>query len=402
MAALSLRKKAGGAIVSKIRKGQYSSPLRADQGKPSFLVKQGRDGRWFWKDMATGDRGDMIDLVACGLHCGVDEAARLIDRKLGLGFWQEPRRGRSAKANASYLPNIKPRTLTESDALKIAACVGIDGTDSIWHLHKLGMLHVGDCWIGATGGAYPQADCWFLLDRATKSATARRLDGKPIGSYKSMCPSGWHKGPIGLGYTDKATFTRAVVAEGEKDLVALLHGYPKREEVLPICMPSVTTPLKNAALPETLELVRIYAQADGAGVEGAIRWATWAQDVQRVDVIVPKRVGADVADLMEGRTRADATALLLSDDFERFHGDRIAELSPSDYPKAEEHKLPPKQRGSPKNTERDKAVRQAIASLPPAKQASDTAICRVLGLEPNSSNRKKVYRSRLRVESGRS
>ena len=86
----------------------YRSPLRVDR-KPSFSFRNGESGCVRWKDFGTGESGDLINLVAKGREITRPEAAKLIDQKMPLNLWTEPR----PKTNRES--NFKPRTKTNRD-----------------------------------------------------------------------------------------------------------------------------------------------------------------------------------------------------------------------------------------------------------------------------------------------
>lgn len=390
---LKLCKQRGRPPVSRIKEGAYISPLR-NENNPSFSLYTTRDGRWAWQDFATDEYGDMIDLVAGGCKCSKAEAARMIDQKLGLKLWTGPKRKR--RNSDTELPNINTRKLTEEAAEQIAKCVGIIGTEGIWRLHQIGMLRVGDCWIDGYND-FQMKDCWFLIDESTKSATTRRLDGRPIGRCKSMTPKGWFKRPIGLGLMKEVEGKHAVLCEGEKDLVAVSHSYGVNG-IVPICMPSTITRTDGYCLPHGLGSIRIYAQADRQGIDAALRWAEWTAGTEKpCSIHVPSKTGMDWADLMQGKTESKAIDERMHGSYREYPRKSISWIKPDTYPKAKPHKFPAKQRGSPKDKERDKRVKEAMATLPAKKRTSDTAICRSLGLKPNSGNRTKVRRSMDRL-----
>lgn len=392
---IRLCKRVGGAAVARVKRAEnYISPFRSDDSVPSFSFIVSRDGRWLWKDFGNGEHGDLIDIVARGANLSKGDAAREIDRKLTLGLWVSPKPKRTGGGASAGFSNIQTRPLTSEIAEQIAHSIGLVGTEAIWYLSKLGMLHVGDCWI-ATG--FRQKDCWMLIDTVTKSATARRIDGGTIGRLKSATPKGWGKRPIGLSLIRGSVGKHAVIAEGEKDLVSVVHALPNAEETIPICMPSVTTKLTEDSLPSGFSSVQIFGQADQPGVDAAIRWAEWCQQSERLTVYLPAKKGEDQADLMMGRTHVEAARALFSDLSMSIDRAQLIDLNPEDFPKGKDHKRPPKQRGSPKNVERDEIVRQVIKTLSPSERKSDTVICRALGWPPDSNHRSQVRRSRVRI-----
>jgi len=333
----------------------------------------------------------MINFVAKAQGCKNGEAAKIIDRKLNLGLWNECNRKKSTKVLITDKRRvIDTHSMTQIDAEKIARCIGIKGTETIWRLHQLDILFVGNCIINNDRGGFQINDCWFLIDEETKAATARRTSGEYIGTTKSLCPKGYHKRPIGLGTSKGGNYKRAIIAEGEKDLIAIAHGLDDISETMLICMPSTQTSLHGYSLPSSIETVEIFAQADRSGIEAAMRWAGWAwfEDLPQitdfgrtVKVCVPSRQGYDWADLMRGKTKEAAAAFLLGGNFKQFVDIEIESICPEQYSEEVSHKRPARQPGSPPNLKRDKLVTEAQRKLLPHNRNSPAAICKAMGIE---------------------
>jgi hypothetical protein len=59
--------------------GLIASPLRGDK-KPSLSIYRGRDGHLRWKDHATGDGGDQIDLIQVHRSCTQKDAIEIFTK----------------------------------------------------------------------------------------------------------------------------------------------------------------------------------------------------------------------------------------------------------------------------------------------------------------------------------
>ena len=395
---LSLKNSGGRAVVPPSGSGSYRSPFR-DDSKPSFsLFRDKSDQHWCFKDHATGDAGNMIIFVklGCGLT-GNGDAAALIDRKLNLNLFKKPKVKSSAESSGR-LKNVKMDVFTHLHAELVASVVGVIGTGGIRRVYDRGILGAGTLFRYGSNGSYPETDCFFLYDQSTKSATSRKLNGEKFGSLKSVTPNDWHKLPIGLsaihptavyGEVDEAVF-----CEGEKDLIAVMHGV-SHDRSIPICMPSATTTTTAEHAERFANMTcTIYAQADAAGIDAALRWYQWLQPhAFQVRVRVPLRDGDDWADLAAGCTSSEME-LLLSDatQFDEYIDEEILTLSPDAFPK--EKVDPPVQKkkgGSPRNN-LNMLRTWVIWELLPGDEPKAADICRSLGVETRGAPHAKVTR----------
>lgn len=395
---LSLRNSRGSVVEPPSDKGTYRSPFR-QESNPSFSVFRDRaDRHWCFKDQATGEGGNMINFVKKG--CSFDSngaAAELIDKELRLGLFKKPR-AKSARSNPDGLRNMKLDDFSPLHAEQIAAAVGVKGTEGISRIFNRGILGAGTLFRFGKNGSYPEPNCFFLYDKNTNSATSRKLSGEKFGALKSVCPNDWHKRPIGVSSIHpKAIYGEvddAVFCEGEKDLIAVMHGI-SYDRAIPICMPSVTTTL----LPEHAERFAnmtciIYAQADHPGIDAALKWFEWLKPhAFSVRVRVPRVLGDDWADLGAGCTSSEME-LLLSDAtlFDEYIDEEILTLSPDAFPTEKvDPPVPKKKGGSPRNN-LNMLRTWIIWELLPEGERKAADICRALGVKARGAPHAKVTR----------
>ena len=395
---LSLRNSRGSGVEPPSDKGTYRSPFR-QESNPSFSVFRDRaDRHWRFKDHATNESGNMINFVVIGCSLSSNaEAAELIDRELRLGLFKKPK-AKSASSTSNRLKNIKLDKFTSLHAEQIARVVGVKGVEGVGRIRDRDILGAGTLFRYGRNGAYPEPNCFFLHDENTNSATSRKLNGEHFGDNKSVSPNDWQKRPIGIsaihpnavyGETDEAVF-----CEGEKDLVAVMHGV-SYDRAIPICMPSVTTTL----LPEHAERFAnmtciIYAQADHPGIDAALKWFEWLKPhAFSVRVRVPRVLGDDWADLGAGCTSSEME-LLLSDAtlFDEYIDEEILTLSPDAFPTEKvDPPVPKKKGGSPRNN-LNMLRTWIIWELLPEGERKAADICRALGVKARGAPHAKVTR----------
>jgi len=395
VAGIALKKSAKRAAVLRPRQGVYVSPFRKDNN-PSFTIYQGKSGEWRYSDKATGEGGNMINLVAQALRISLGEAAAIIDKKLNLGLWQTPRSSKKERTVREF-ENVDLQPLTDEVAKRISKSYGLSGTQGIKRLQRDGLLHVGRCWFRSSPKDYSIDDCWMLLDAKTKGGTARPIDGVWKSRNKSMCPKGWRKKPIGLSAVH-ASCVCLYVVEGEKDGLHAAHAIDSDDSCSVIIMPSTCTNLSPKMIPDNISTVVILAQADKGGVKAAIKWREWASsDSLRPEIWMPDTPSADWADLLQGLDSKDARDVL--DNCKGYS--RIeygTDIDPNDYVEEEPAKRPAKQRGSAPAIDRDEQILNVLPHLPKGEKVRIADVCRALGLNPSKrSDTKKVERSMSRL-----
>ena len=118
LAGVSLTNGKGRSVNNPKLKKIYRSPFRNDQ-QPSFGFFKHSSGCLSFKDYGTDEKGNLIKFVSTGKGCSYPDAARLIDEKMNLGLWTEPK----AKNSENGTKNI--------DGLKITLDPGCESYDLI-------------------------------------------------------------------------------------------------------------------------------------------------------------------------------------------------------------------------------------------------------------------------------
>lgn len=396
---LSLKDSGGREVAPPSGSGSFRSPFREDSNPSFSLFCDKTDQHWCFKDHATGDAGNMITFVKLGRGLGSNgEAAALIDKELKLNLFKTPR-PKSSVEYSERLRNMKLDEFSPLHAEQIASVVGVKGTEGVFRVLAHEILGTGTLFRHGRNGSYPEVNCFFLYDQQTMSAVARKLSGEQFGSLKSVTPNDWHKQPIGISalYPDAVygEIDEAVFCEGEKDLIAVMHGVTHKRSI-PICMPSATT----NTTPEHAErfanmTCTIYAQADCPGIVAALQWFKWLQPhAFQIRVRVPREVGDDWADLAAGSTSSEME-LLLSDAtlFDEYIDEEILTLSPDAFPKEKAEPIRAKKKGgSPLSVDNMMRTFEAWESLPDMHRESVAKVCEALGVPTRGAERQRIVR----------
>lgn len=143
----------------KICRSPFPSEHRHGDQNPSFSVYA--DGMKY-KNFATGESGDVFDLVAKVKGFSNSEAIQWIEERIGKPIIKIKRDG---KDKESVLLR-----LSEPDELKQIAAQRGFSIESLEFLEEKGFLRFGKLW---------GKPIWCLRDKRRKLIEYRRLDGKP-------------------------------------------------------------------------------------------------------------------------------------------------------------------------------------------------------------------------------
>jgi len=360
----------------------YKSPFRDDQ-KPSFGFFKHRSGCLSFKDYATDEKGNLIKFVCTGIGCKYAEAARLIDQRMKLGFWTQPKPKNAENGTKNY-KDLKVNLEPDDEAYElIQKQIGLVG-DSSW-LREEKMLVVAQYFGRGKGGKKFCHDAWGLIEPERQIGRVRGLL-KPFSSTrKSLSIRGWKNGFCGLSELTGGT---VFLCEGEKDFLAL-----KATGIWDSGLFSTTASI-GLSLDVLYALegrhVTICAQADRQGIIAAKTWANELIDfgVDNVEILIPKIEGQDWADITKGNRWGDTFNI---NAFTKHSVEELLAIDPNDYQEAKKEEKP---RFSPRW---DRGFTQRLKDACwennlPYVLRSTTPFLEVLGLEKSKVNRRKISR----------
>ena len=361
----------------------YKSPFRNDQ-KPSFGFFKHRSGCLSFKDYGTDEKGNLIKFVSTGKGCSYPDAARLIDEKMNLGLWTEPK-AKNSENGTRNLKDLKVNLDPDDEAYNlILKQLGLVG-DSSW-LKQEPMLVVGLYFGRGNRGQKFCRDAWGLIEPERLIGRLRGLY-KPFSSTrKSLCIRGWKNGFCGLSELSRGT---VFLCEGEKDFLGL-RATRIWDSGLFATTASIGLSLEVLYALEGRH-VTICAQADRQGIYAAKTWADELRTfgIDNVETLIPKVEGEDWADIMKGSKYGELHNFITA--FDKYSTDQLLALNPRDYQEAKKDEKP---RFSPKW---DREFTQKLKDVCweknlPYVLCSTTPFLESLGLEKTKSNRKKISR----------
>ena len=175
----------------KTNKG-YRSPFRHDQNPSFSFFKHTGSGCLSFKDHATDERGNLIKFVSMGLGCSYPDAARLIDQRMSLGFWTEPKPKNVENGTKNY-KDLKVNLNPDDEAYDlIQKQVGLVG-DSSWLKHEP-MLVVAQYFGRGSRGQKFCHDAWGIIEPERLIGRLRGLYRPFSSTRKSLSIRGWKNG----------------------------------------------------------------------------------------------------------------------------------------------------------------------------------------------------------------
>ncbi|HMO07046.1 MAG TPA: toprim domain-containing protein [Paracoccaceae bacterium] len=207
------------------RQGLYFTlnPGRADRSVGSFAVHMGGPKAGRWNDYATGDHGDIIDLIRLALGCDAAQAIREARALLGLDHEspevtrereraaQDARRRRAAAEAAEA--EARARAQSRAAALWLSAREGLRGTPAELYLRERRGIDLAV--IGRQPGALRYHPAVTYADEVTDPETGEITDryrrmpamlaaivrgGRIVAchrTYLALAPDGrWDKAPV--------------------------------------------------------------------------------------------------------------------------------------------------------------------------------------------------------------
>lgn len=295
-----------------------SSPLREDR-TPSFSVFD--EGRRF-RDFATGERGDVFDLVAKVRGCDTAGAIRFIEERIGVA-----RPEHKPFAPAKTGPKLPPlRHGTDAELRELSERRGFS-VESLRLAERRGFLHFCAQWGHAA---------WCITDCRRELHEFRRVDGEKWPAYgrlparKCHCVGAGKAWPIGTLESER--FPKMAVVEGAPDLLGSMHFLlleNKAETVAPV---GILGASNHRLAPEALakfkgKLVCLFPHVDEAGRVAVREWARQLKAAGAARVSAFDLSGLVTADGSEGKDLADV-ARIHPDCFESAEGRKFREVMP--------------------------------------------------------------------------
>lgn len=233
---------------------------------PSFSVFS--DGTR-WKNHATGEGGDVFDLVRKARGTDIAHAVEWVRERLDIA------RAPVATARGRPGPELRPGTVGERARLAALRNLSLG---AVILAGERGFLHFGILW----GSSF-----WAITDQRRRLVEYRRLDGKPWPAFghlterKSHCMGNGKDWPIGT--LESAPARTVVWLEGAPDLLAYFHFAlieGRAETVAPVAMLGAANHrVAGDALARFHgKQVVLYPHLDDAGQIAAKAWARQLRD----------------------------------------------------------------------------------------------------------------------------
>lgn len=265
------------------RKGAtwLAGSIAGEPGKSLSVILTGeRAGRW--KDFATGDHGDMIDLWRFSRNVDARTAISECRQWLGLSdaFVPVPRAPRPS-APTSHAPSFAwtelQRTMRRGlpgDVAALAALRRFPYTEGLQLASDAGQLWFGDVY---DDGAFRPG--WILTDATRRTAQARRMDGEcwiGIGAKSKTIAGCDPKWPTGI--SEAAAHPEIAFVEGGPDFLAAWYFIwlaDAVDRIRPVTMFGAANPIHADALPLFAgKTIWLHPHNDGgAGSQAAVRWS---------------------------------------------------------------------------------------------------------------------------------
>jgi len=265
-------------LMQELGLGRYArpscpSPFRPDQSASWGIFET--NGRWLFKDFATGECGDEIALLARFHHQDQRrDFKKLLELYAGVA-------DRTANQLASPLirpapSNAKPDTGFLIDGTceqieKLAALRGIS-VEGLRYASERNVLKFG-VWLGH--------EVYALTDQSGCLAELRRLDGRLFDGHGSL---GAHKSHTvrhsrknwPLGVLEAVDCAGVAVVEGMPDFLAM-HQFVLEEDmagkIAPVAMLTGSCDIADESLERFAgKSVRIFPHYDAPGIDAAERW----------------------------------------------------------------------------------------------------------------------------------
>jgi hypothetical protein len=276
-----------------------ASPFRPDKN-PSFSVYHEATGDR-WKDHATGDGGDVLDLIEKARGCTTAEALTWARSILGI----DQQADRRPDGKRRWSPDLRLGTPEQLQKLSTLRGYSMEG---LQEASQRGFLFFAEM---------AKAEAWAVTDRRRQVIELRRLDGKKWSAYgalperKAHCIGHGKQWPIGV--EEAADYNVVALAEGAPDFLALFTFF-SAEERSDVAACGVLGAASHRLAPEALAKLKakqvcIYGHNDEAGAAATKAWARALRDAGA------KVTAFDLGGIVraDGRAGKDLNDVLLMD-----------------------------------------------------------------------------------------
>jgi putative DNA primase/helicase len=279
-------------------------PWRLDRRIGSFMVTLSGQYAGRWKDWATGESGDLLDLIAKVRGITLVEASRWARVRLGISTKAAAHPCATASPKLHLLPqNMRKHEATRRDwSLELARrlwfeALPLAGTLAHQYLAARHLLPPKDAPVRFHPKAWRNRDCgpagpaMIALMTDPEDGTAgigvhvtylhRDGQGKADGDRPKIMLGG--RGVIRLT-PDEDVAASLGIAEGIETALAVMH----RTGWKPIWAASCAAGISNFPVLPGLEMLTVFADQDRAGLEAARRCCRrWAEEGREARVVLP-------------------------------------------------------------------------------------------------------------------
>ena len=249
------------------------SPLRQDK-KPSWGIFQ-REGRYFWKDHATGESGDEITfIIQAKKYTGPSAFPKALE------YWQEVADKGAATPVELGSMTAEPQQKPDASGFGPGSDEQLQRLANLRKIDPLGLLVAqerGHLVFGHRCGH----EVFGVRDSSGHVLEVRRLDGKPFPAFgdlverKSHAIKGSRKNwPVGVA--EAGARPMILLVEGLPDFLAAFEVVVREgalDRVAPVAMLAAGSSIAGDALALFKDKsIRIVHHLDAAGRAGAKRW----------------------------------------------------------------------------------------------------------------------------------
>jgi hypothetical protein len=297
------------------------SPFREEKN-PSWGIFQ-REGKWYFKDHTTDDKGDEITIISRLKNWdSVSDFPKILEfyaelagvsgNTMQSGVNQVPRwdlktRVSVALENGSTMKRFRDLPIagavnftkgSSEQMLALSQTRGI-GLPGIILASERGLIQFGE---------HEGHECWGITDSTNRALELRRMDrGVFANGKKCKALPGSEKRPVGV--LEAKPFPKVCITEGTPDFLECWHHVRwegKENSVAVVCMLGAATNIEEQDFEFFKgKVCRLFPHTDKAGIEAAGRWRNSLRKAgaRKVDIVdlfgKTQRTGEPAGDLLE-------------------------------------------------------------------------------------------------------